>query len=302
MPEQTPVWSAERRYDVERRAGEWLSSPQLRTLAFEVIGAAFGVLSPVALAQWSAENLDASRDQEVSLTTREPVLLELAERWGMLGTQAPQRDAYEATIMLGGTRTGNRLGTELAWGCAERKTKLGVLIAANAESGIGDPDPHSDRDARDGEWENVRRFVAQTFGPLKPKAEEKGETDARAWRDASFSSPTQPEIRLLAAPPLEGRSRANTADVFSFLQSRFCLSDYPHLLLITSAIYAPYQFFVAVPALLAAGAQYVEVIGTTTAAGEDRQLFATRLAQGTNDAIAAAVSVMGPATSSTAAA
>jgi hypothetical protein len=300
MPERAPIWSAVRQADVERMAREWLASPQLRAVASEMDGAADGELDPTALARWSAEILDTRGGSErreappiESPPARAAALLELAKCWGMLETRGPQRDTYEATILLGGTTTGNRLRTELARRCAREGTKLGVLVAASAERRISDSERRSDPDAvgESGEWENLLRNVTEIFGPLSPGVEETGGAGTSAWKDASFSSPG-PEIRLLVAPPREGRARANTSDVLSFLQDRLSLPDHPHMLLITSAIYAPYQFFAAAPALLAGHAQSVELIGTATAIGENRHLLTQRLAQETHAAIDAAIALL----------
>ncbi|HWC49889.1 MAG TPA: hypothetical protein VG448_13495 [Solirubrobacterales bacterium] len=297
MPEQAPIWSAERRADVEEKAREWLSSPQLRAVAAEMDG---GELDPIALARWSAETLDTRGGKErreappvESPPARAEALIELARRWGMIETRGPQRETYDATILLGGTTIGNRLRTELAKRCAGEGAKLGVLVAASAERRIGDSERRSDPGAsrESEEWENLLRNVAEIFGPLKSEIEKAGEVGGSVWKDANFSSPG-PEIRLLVAPPREGRTRANTGDVLSFLQSRLSLPDHPHLLLITSAIYSPYQFFVAAPSLLAGHARYVELIGTATATGSDQHLLAQRLAQETHAAVTAAVSLL----------
>jgi hypothetical protein len=301
MAEQAPIWSAEQRSDVEEMAREWLSSPQLRAVASEMDAATNGKLDLAALTRWSAEALDTRAGGErreapavESPPARAAALLELARRWGMLETRGPQREIYEATILLGGTTIGNRLRTELTRRCAEEGTKLGVLVAASAKRRIGDSERRSDPSStgESEEWENLFRNVAEIFGPLNREIEETGGAGVNAWKDASFSSPG-PEIRLLVAPPREGRARANTGDVLSFLQSRLSPHDHPRLLLVTSAIYAPYQFFVAAPALLAGHAQYVELIGTATAVGAgDQHLLAQRLAQETHAAITAAISLL----------
>ena len=274
--------------------------PSRQAVASEMDGGADSELDPIALARWSAEILDTRGGNErreapatESPPARAEALIELAQRWGMIETRGPQRETYEATILLGGTTIGNHLRTGLANRCAEEGTQIGVLVAASAERHISDSEHRSDPGAvgESDEWENLLRNVAEIFGPVKPEAEEAGGHGGRAWKDATFSSP-RAEIRLLVAPPQEGRARANTGDVLSFLQSRLSLPDHPRLLLITSAIYVPYQFFVAAPALLAGHAQYVELIGTATAIGHDQQLLAQRLAQETHAAISAAVSVL----------
>jgi hypothetical protein len=172
--------------------------------------------------------------------------------------------------------------------------KLGLLVAASAERRIRDRERCGDSNAENEskEWENLLRNVSRTFGPLNSETEDMGRAGTSVWKDASFLSVRAQKVRVLVAPPQEGRARANTADVLSFLQGRLSSADYPHLLLVTGAIYAPYQFFVAAPFLLAAGIQYVELIGTATAVGKDRDLLAQRLAQETHAAIHAAVSLL----------
>jgi hypothetical protein len=65
------------------------------------------------------------------------------------------------------------------------------------------------------------------------------------------------------------------------------------VLLITSAIYAPYQFFTSAPLLLARGVGWVELVGTPTATDRAGQLLAQRLGQEIHSAIAGAVELVG---------
>jgi hypothetical protein len=65
-------------------------------------------------------------------------------------------------------------------------------------------------------------------------------------------------------------------------------------LVITSAIYAPYQFFAAVGQLLTAGLGHAELTGTPTSTGGAPLLLAQRLGQEIHAAITAATALTGP--------
>jgi hypothetical protein len=57
------------------------------------------------------------------------------------------------------------------------------------------------------------------------------------------------------------------------------------MLIITSAIYAPYQFFTIAPQLLAAGTEHAEFVSTAAQTTGDKAVLAQRIAQEIDSAI-----------------
>ena len=99
-------------------------------------------------------------------------------------------------------------------------------------------------------------------------------------------------LRLLVASARSAGTRATTADAIRFALERLAPSERRHTLLVTSAIYAPFQFFRGAPLLLADGAHSVELVGTDTARSSDPLRLAQRLAQETHAAIEAATNLL----------
>jgi hypothetical protein len=296
-----PSWSAGNRADVERRARQWLSSPQLETLIRTWDRTQDADLTPAGIVEWSAAHLDTRGGRErreappVAFTpARASALRNLAGSWGMLETRPPERNRYGATVILGGATTGNRLRSELAKDCAASGTTLGPIVAAAAARPITEHERETDPDAAEetAEWENLLRNLDASFGSLSPEEGGADELQSEGWLDRRFSTPAGGSVRLLVAPAGEGRRRADTADVLRFLQARLPLREYSSLLVITSAIYVPYQFFVAAPPLLAAGARHVELIGTPTSIEGDPHLLAQRLGQEVHAGVVAAARLL----------
>jgi len=99
---------------------------------------------------------------------------------------------------------------------------------------------------------------------------------------------------MLVAPSRSTQSRANTADGLIFLLERIPPTKRCHTLVITSAIYAPYQFFVGAPILSSDGAEHVELVGTPTDTDGDISLLTQRIAQEIHAAVNAATTLLQP--------
>lgn len=282
-------------------AREWLASPELRRLSGSLGGPRHPAEETPALARWSAETLDTRGGRERqeaipvrSSESRRALLLELAEVWGMLETADPRDDSYTATVLLGGTATANRMRTGRAAHYAAQGTGLGLLIGASAKRRLGDQERRDDPEVGSGssESENLLGNLERRFGPLVLKSRQSGGCDSQAWEDVIFTAPDGRLVRLIVGPAGEGRVRANTLDVLTFLRRRIELSDCRRILLVTSAIYVSYQFFISAPALLGAGARSIELVGTPTARAGGPDLLAQRLAQETHATIRAALAVL----------
>lgn len=293
----TPVpLVAHRREEVAEEAGAWLASPALRRLVTR-LGGPSGA-EPDALARWSAVALETRHGVERRDAPRvawEPAridaVLEAAGPLGLVSTERPQLTGYDTTVLLGGATTGNRLRTELAARLARSGVDIGLLALVTAARPIGAREHETDPDSRGDAWEseNLLRRVDDAFGPLSLLHHDRG----TAWEDRRLSSRDGRVVRLLVAPPANGRARASTADGIRFLLRRVEGGGGRRLLLVTSAIYAPYQFFAVVPLLLEGRRRHVELVGTRTATEDvDRALLAQRVAQEIHAAVTAAAAVI----------
>lgn len=297
------LWVAGDQADVVRTARRWLGSTALHQLT-----AAFGGPSPAVrdlgtLTTWSATTLDTRHGAERRVAGRVTwtpdqirELLTVAGPLGLMNTAGPCRSSYGITVLLGGATTGNRLRTRFARDLTSRGIDLGMLVAVTAERALSDheraTDPDSIQDRT--EWSNLLRYVAEAFGPLRAGPASIEGDGRNGWQDREFHTAAGGRLRMLVAPSRSSHRRANTADTLTFLLQRVPMAERRHTLIITNAIYAPYQFFAAAPIVLSDGAQRVELLGTPTATTSDTNLLAQRIAQEIHAALNAATALLHP--------
>lgn len=295
------VWVSGTHADVRRAAQRWLDSAAFQRLTVALGGPRSPIGDRTALVEWSGRILDTRRgaerrDAHPITWTPEHIreLLSAAGPLGLLETAAPSRAAYDTTVLLGGATTGNRLRTALAQDLAGRGVDLGMLVAATAERALSDHEHGSDPDSVPDrtEWANLLRYLADVFGPLRSGAATTGGTGAVAWRDHEFDTATGTNLRVLVAPSSSAHRRASTADNLTFLRQRIPLVRRRQVLVITSAIYTPYQFFAGAPVLVSDGAEHVEFVGTPTGTDGDTNLLAQRIAQEIHAAMHAATALL----------
>lgn len=296
------AWVSSNQANVLRAARRWLESAALQQLT-----AAFGESNPAltqdlqALEKWSASILDTRRGAERRdavltrwTTGQTQALLSAAGPLGLLQTALPSRASYEITILLGGATTGNRLRVTLARDLATRGVDLGMLVALTAERALSDHERASDPDSVNDrtEWSNLLRYLVDAFGPLKASAAIIGGAGTFAWQDRSFDTAVGGNLRLLVAPSGSVHRRANTSDCMAFLFDRIPLPQRRHVLIITSAIYTPYQYFTGASIISSDGSDHVEFVGTPTSTDGDISLLAQRIAQEIHAAINAATRLL----------
>ncbi|MGH3867486.1 MAG: hypothetical protein ACRDQ4_15365 [Pseudonocardiaceae bacterium] len=300
-PSVPRAWISGNQLDVLRTAAGWLESADLQRLTAALGGPSWATQDREALLTWSASTLDTRRGAErwdaISTTwTTEQIrgLLSAAGPLGLLHTAAPSRASYATTVLLGGATTGNRLRTALARDLESRGVDLGTLVAVTAERALSDHEHVSDPDsmADRTEWANLLRYLADAFGPLQAGAVTTGGTGSAAWQDHQLNTAVGRNLRVLVAPSRSAHRRANTSDGLAFLLDRIPLVRRRHVLIITSAIYAPYQFFAGAPVVLSDGAEHVELVGTPTATNGDVNLLAQRIAQEIHAAVNAAATIL----------
>lgn len=165
------------------------------------------------------------------------------------------------------------------------------IIALTAERRLSehehDSEPDSSQDAT--EWRNLLRYLTQVLGGLEHTAHQTCGQGNQHWRDEHYTAPSGQAVRLLVAPSSDPARRANSTDAVAFFAERVARAPSASALLVTSAIYAPYQYFATAPALLRHGVGYVELVGTATSMDGSRLRLAQRVAQEIHAGIHAAV-------------
>lgn len=289
--------------DVLLTARHWLKSDPLQRLVATFGGPTSAAQDLGNLAKWSAGVLDTRRGTErrdsiPTTWTKEQIraLLSAAGPLGLLETAKPRCSSYGATLLLGGATTGNRLRTELARDLLSEGVDLGMIVAVTAERPLSDhehaTDPESVADPT--EWSNLLRHLNGAFGPLRTGTTITGDTGEIFWQDQEYHTAAGRNLRVLVAPSSGTHRRANTSDGLTFLLERIPLERRNHVLIITSAIYAPYQFFAGAPIVLSDGAERVEFVGTSTSTNGDINLLAQRIAQEIHAAVNTATTLLQP--------
>jgi hypothetical protein len=295
-----PPWRARRKTslsDIQERAARWLSTPALTDLF-----AAFGEPEITgiehdadALATWATTHLDTRNGQErheapafAFSHAQIDALLHAAIALGLVSTAVPTRDRYHATVLLGGTALGNQLRTEYARHLESTGTRLGQVVALATNRPLTPSEQELTRAfSHTTEWEHLAATVDELLGPIRPATGLTHEPDhADEWIDIHMQRHAG-EVRLMSAPSSTSERRATTADAIAFLTRRIPATHRQDLLIITSSIYTPYQYFLVAPTLLRQGSELVEFVGTPTAPGTDLPKQAQRIAQEINSTLQA---------------
>jgi hypothetical protein len=289
-------WLATSRAEVASRAQRWLTSAALAELTGRLGGPDPSQADAQTLRAWSAATLDTRQGaerQEARVTdwdaSRIEPLLHSAHALGLIATATPVRPAYDAGLVLGGATTGNRLRSELAAELTQSGVTFTELVGLTAARPLGRSELQSEPVSANNttEWQNLSRYLHRVFGPLQSEATSTGGDGTQAWREEALISPNGDKLRLTVAPSSTAQRRATTGDAVRFYLTRTPKDRRASLLIITSSIYAPYQFFTVAPLLLDAGAEHVELVGTPTAQ-DDPKLLAQRIGQEIHAAIEAA--------------
>jgi hypothetical protein len=298
---ETEAWVAETPAAVCARANRWITSGVLASLVAELGGPSESA-TVSDLVAWSEMTLDTRGGRErhevepLTWTSRWiDALIAAGEPLGMMRTPGPKRPSYDATFILGGTALGNHLRMLLAAELGHEGIGLGTLIVLTADRPLtGNEAAHAARGERT-ESENALRNLRDEFGPFSSTGPV---LSVNGGRDQALMTDDGRAAKVLVAARPANSVRASTADAVRFALERIAAGEREHVLILSSAIYAPFQFFRVAPLLLSAGTRYVELVGTPTDVTADRRPLAQRIAQETHAAIHAAVDM--PGTSPTA--
>ncbi len=148
----------------------------------------------------------------------------------------------------------------------------------------------AEAEAETSEWQNLLREMTEAFGPPAPRPPATADPPAtfQAALDREFATRDGGAFRILVAPSPEPGRRANTGDSVTYLARQVPPAARRRVLLVTSAIYAPYQFFLSAPRLLAAGTRHVELVGSPTSTTTHLPVLTQRIAQEIHSAATAA--------------
>jgi hypothetical protein len=293
----TMGWMASTFAETVELAEAWTAQPALTELSARLGGPGRGA-TPAQLAKWSEQVLDtragAERHEAEPVSWSKPwttSILAAAGPLGLLETMPPALERYDATMILGGTTLGNRLRMALAAGTIGDAVDLGTLILVTADRALTERELQEA--AVDREWQHAMLCANEYFGPLAEKHLDAGGSGKQSWQDRTLSNRLGRTVRVLVAPASCGAKRATTADGIAFAMRRIPRGERHSILLITSAIYAPYQFFASAPLMLGRGVRRVELVGTATSTEGNPEVAAQRLAQETHAAIKAAATLVG---------
>ncbi len=300
-PLAPPAWRAERLGDVLSAAARWLASPALADLSSALGGPDIRATPDdlAAIARWSQRVLDtrggAERHEVAMATLPEdavPLLIDAGRALGLLATRGPELRGYDLTVILGGTAVGNRLRVALAGDLDRRGVDLGTIagLAAHRPLTASERVTGQRPAAGNSEWQNLLDEIGRVFGcdAAGRYALDDQPGEFQTALDHEFTSPAGRPVRILVAPSRSALRRADTRDSVDYLIRRVPPGHRRRALVVTSAVYAPYQFFVVAPRLLAGGTQHAELVGTATETAGDRPLLARRIAQEIHSAITAA--------------
>jgi hypothetical protein len=264
-PNGAILWVARSLDDVRDRRRQWLAVPTLVDVVRHFSGPAYRGTEEdlAALVKWSRATLDTRGGGErqaaphaTMATEQVAALIASAGPLGLLETAPPSLRQYDLAAVLGGTAVGNALRTAYLTQALAAGLRCRLVVGLGATRRLTDDERHAEPSAMSHatEIEHLERLL-----------------------DESVAG--HAELLILTAPSSRPGRRADTADAVHHLVASTPPQRRRSIVAITSAIYVPYQYFVAAPLLLSAGCHHVEMVGTRTSTEVDSRLLAQRVAQ-----------------------
>lgn len=279
---------------VEEPLAAWLHSEPFTELVAAFGGA--GVVNGERLAV-ELEKLDAfserwdfrgGKERNLAETARfadehEGLIFAAAGALGLVGSRPPRHKAYDHMIVLGGLVRACILRPRLAAELISGGLTVGTITAIGAfrplggdehdlAEGAGLPGAETEFDAMDA---GTRKAFA-----LETAEQESGERHPEnanlSWLVRTYQSPAGTAVVVVAAPTTDPSRRANTPDSYRYWAETVAdVRPHQRVLLVTSAIYIPFQHADAIRMLgLPFGAD-VDTIGVDTTAIREPELRQT---------------------------
>lgn len=236
----------------------WIRSEPLRALA-----AAWGGVVPrgdhdvLKLYDWfdqfSATHWDFRRGRERSLALESGLTTEQvrashdsSEALGMVDALRPSRQDYDYVLVLGGLARACLTRPRFVAELVGRGIKFGEIVALGGTRPLGDAEKAFARSHGldvASEFDALIEGVMLAFGiserPDIITGSSRGNVEFSGSASARFGTRS---ISVIAAPSTEpGSRRANTADTFTWWADKAAPLDGKHVLIVTAAIYVPYQ-------------------------------------------------------------
>jgi hypothetical protein len=260
---------------------EWIRSEPLVALA-EAWGAEAPIgLGPLELYEWfdtfSAQHWDFRKGGERNLAahgqlTPEQIRasIEAAEALGIMTPRPPQRSSYDYVLILGGLVRACITRPRFAAQLTSEGIRLGSVFALGGFRPLGGDEIDLAKSLgiqAENEFEAMVEGVKSAFEISEPPILEASST-ARSngdWATAYFQSK---DITVIAAPSLApSERRANTSDTFAWWAERTPNLRGKTILLVTAAIYVPYQGAAAIEKLGLPFDASIETVGISDEAG-----------------------------------
>lgn len=254
--------SSPRDQQVKELVESWLATPALQEVVTAhggpwpegELGSRLEALNDFSQA-WDfrsgGERLDIIADSDIE----EQLIESRASDLGMTVSQAPTKDGYDHALILGGTVLASvnrvrRLADLLEGGLGIKNiaalTALRELpeneIELAAKNGVGD----SILAEAESEFDVMLNATAELLADTSDHAIETISNENPNLRSASANF-DRGDIQVLAAPSGDPERRANTLDNYAVYESAISPGD--SVLVVTSSIYLPYQFFTAVKSM-----------------------------------------------------
>lgn len=261
------------------------------------------------ICEFSANHWDFRRQADGSSVERnevgsldddglEEIVVGAAARLGLRTPSEPAHDHYDHVLILGGLIRASLLRPALAAALIDGRISAGTVAGIGGYRPLrGDELQLASLAGLDGlsnEVEAMDSGLRTAFGTAVPGVDE-GTYDAedphRSWLVRRYEHPDLKSLMLVAAPSSDpANRRANTPDTYRYwAESLVHLQPSDRVLLVTSAIYAPFQSLDGIRMLSLTYRCGVEVVGTMpgdTVAGVPAQKFgATQYLQETNSTL-----------------
>jgi hypothetical protein len=294
VPTNLPEWKVDLpedqrtgslREDIDR----WIRSPELAALA-EVFGAPSPSLDTGPLLAWyddlSSDHWDFRGGKERNLAER-PTLtpeqtdaaMEAAAALGLSAPSPPSRDTYDYCLILGGLVRACVTRPRFAAELASQGTAFEQVVALGGFRPL-DGDEFALAELMgiraSNEFQAMDAGIRQAFKIDYPATQKFGEGSEgnSDWRIHDYA---EARCSVVAAPSSDPAiRRANSADTFVWWAEREPEIYGAHVLLVTNAIYVPYQGSAATQVLGMRFGLQVETIGVSASAadlGEHTQSF-----------------------------
>ena len=168
-------------------------------------------------------------------------------------------------VPVGGARLSNLTRCEKAHEIYEKSSKIRAVVALSGLREINEieiPYIETYSPGANNEFEAISSAMEKVFGLSEIEFEESEmfTNSNLSWVRRKYKDKEGVEFYSYAAPSLDGSRRANSYDSFLFLLKNFELSEDDNIAIVTSSIYAPFQYIRFLPIALESNLN-VEFIG-----------------------------------------